>query len=193
VAVSFVGGGNRSIQRKPPTCTRCTQYNIKVIIFWLNTKFLNIWSGKQKQDGWKARRKIDKSNIWCYVAFRRDMKLMYGNHRFYTWDGYQGENSSQSWYVCGQKSTIVTIRSVWPLAISTIVYAQISHHVVHIMSMLHNVHRTTRFWNSLHQGTPRTCGRFPLDTPVSPSNKTDRHELAEMLLISQLRGIIWEK
>ena len=41
--------------------------------------------------------------------------------------------------------------------------------------------------------TPRTCGRFPLDTPVSPSNKTDRHELAEMLLISQLKGIILEK
>lgn len=68
----------------------------------------------------------------------------------YTWDGYRCENSSQSWYVCGQKSTIVTIRSPWPLAIGTIVYAQVSHHLVHIMSMLHNVRCTTRFWNNLH-------------------------------------------
>jgi len=46
-------------------------------------------------------------------------------------------------------------RSLWPLVIGTIVYAQVSHHLVHIMSMLHNVRRTTRFWNNLHQVNPK--------------------------------------
>ena len=64
--------------------------------------------------------------------------------------GVRIQVNRDTFVVRSQRSYYVTIRSLWPLAIGTIVYAQVSHHIVHIMSMLHNVRCATRFWNNFH-------------------------------------------